>query len=329
MSKTKKVVLILTAIFLVCLIGAGIVVGSYFNSGNDFSSFFSIFGGSTIDINEGEALALDDVSLLSIDCVSGNIYIAQAEDARVELKGKLLGKQEQTEYLDVYEQDGTLHVIFDLDSSFLNIGATDIQMTVYLPAENMLDVNIFSASGDIHMEDGEFGDVAINNTSGDAKIYGCAGNKFELNSISGDTDIENLDFDSIQIVSQSGDIDVLHTSAAVTIRSTSGSINIEDALGALDINSTSGGATVDLSQEDIMPININVVSGGVRLYLNKNAAFDLSAKATSGDVSTDFDITVSGSTGSFVNKSISGKCNGGGALVNITTVSGGIRIMEK
>jgi DUF4097 and DUF4098 domain-containing protein YvlB len=64
--------------------------------------------------------------------------------------------------------------------------------------------------------------------------------------------------------------------------------------------------------------------------LNTEAAFDLDADTTSGNISCDFDRTVSGgSQGSIVGDHISGAVNGGGVSVTLSTVSGGINIKKQ
>ncbi len=327
MSKKTKVVIIFSSIALACMIGAGIIVGIFFGSNNDFAKFSNIFeGGQKID--ESEQLSLKGVSALAIDCVSGRIDIVEADTAKVELTGDVWGNQQKKEsYLDVYEKDGTIFIKYDIDSrpfSFLNI---DVKMTVYLPRNNMLNLDIISTSGDINIQNMQFSDVKIKSTSGYTLIKECAGASLSLEKTSGDTDIAAADFNSISIVSQSGNIDIGETFGAVAIRSTSGDTRIENAYGPLAINSTSGDVAAQITGKT-PSVDIGVTSGDVQLLLNKNAAFDLSVKATSGRVNTDFDITINGNNSNIVEKSITGECNGGGDNVNITTLSGNISVMK-
>jgi DUF4097 and DUF4098 domain-containing protein YvlB len=77
-------------------------------------------------------------------------------------------------------------------------------------------------------------------------------------------------------------------------------------------------------------MTIDVTSGKVRLYVDADAAFDLKAKVTSGDIDTDMDITVSGPlSDKAASDVITGKAGGGGSLISITTTSGDIGIYQK
>lgn len=327
MSNKTRVVIIFSSIALACLIGAGIVVGVFFNSNNDFPKFSNIFAHG-IEIDESEQLDLEDIASLSVDCFSGMIDIVEADTASIELKGQVWTNKKQETYLDVYKKEGTLYIEYNVDNrqllSFLNI---DMRMTVYLPKENMLDLDIKSTSGDINIKDMQFGVVKILSTSGDTSIHDCAGMSLDIDKTSGDTDISNADFESINIACLSGDNTIKQTSASIAIRSTSGDIEIQEATGALLINSTSGKINAKFAGNDIKPIDIGLTSGDVKLYFDENAAFDLEAKGTSSNIKTDFEITVSGSPNE--KNALSGKCNGGGALVKIQTTSGNINVLKK
>ena len=328
MSSTKKVVIIFSAIALVCIIGTGIVLGIFFGSGNDLSSFFNIFEGSKIEVNESETLVLDDVSELVVDCTAGDITVIEADDARVELTGMIVGRQDNEKYLEVSKQDGTLTVRFDVETGFGNLFFADMQMKVYLPKEQMLDLQLISTSGNIQMKDLAFGDVSVSQTSGDVDIGNCCGTIMDMEITSGNTQITGAAFDEIQVISTSGNVDIEDTSANLTVGVTSGNINITNVSGELDAETTSGNITVDAAQADFGEMDIGATSGNVKLYLDEDAAFDLRANTISGKVQTEFDILVSGSDG-LTDTNVSGACNGGGPLIDIEATSGNISVIQK
>lgn len=326
MSSTKKVVIILSIIAVVCLIGAGIVVAANFSGATGWGE---LFGGSKFAIDEREELDLAGVEKLSINCTSGDVAFVASDEAKATLTGTVISAREQDEYLKVYREGDTLHVDVDHKSHFFDI-QTNMDLTIYLASDNMLDLMVDSTSGNMDMAGMSFGETVIINTSGDAKIESCTAESLEYQSTSGNTDIISSDLGSVNIQSTSGDIEISDTQGDITIRSTSGNTDIMGADGVVDIGSTSGDVTIDMASAKIAPVSVQVSSGDVRIYMFENTAFDLMAKTTSGNVSSDMDIVVTGSLKKpIVGDDVNGSANGGGALVRAQTTSGDVRIIKK
>jgi len=309
MSKTKKIVVVVSAVFLACVIGAGTIIGVYFN-GKDFGHFYEIFGGR-FDVDESIALDLNGVTKIKVDCTSTDIHIVQSDDAVAKLKGTVTSPKEQERYLDVYRNGNTLYINIGYEYPFLNF-YNYFDLSVYLPESENLDMNVQCSSGDIDLTNLKLADLTLSSNSGSVKVNNCEAEKFSFGSSSGDTVIELSDFGSIDIESTSGNIDISSTS------------------GDIDISSTSGDVTIDMAQHRIDPIKVYVSGGDVRLYLFSDTAFDLRAKVTSGNILSDLDIEDSDSfSEKFDENDISGKCNGGGVLVDLKTSTGNISILEK
>lgn len=326
MSKTAVIVIVFSSILLVCVIGVGIIIGlGYANEGGDGVFKWSNLFGEGTEVNESESLDLNGVSELYIDCVSGDIDVIKSDDAKVTLKGHVWPADEASDFLKVFKEGDTLTVKFDIKSKPFGI-KTDVNMSVYLPKENGINVKIKSSSGRIVVSDMEFDDLAINSTSGSTTVTDCKGNDMDLRKSSGSTNVENADFNAININSTSGNIDVVNTPADITIDSTSGSTDISEATGSIYLRSTSGRVSVSVDGTQPKPINIDSTSGGVKLYLDNGANFMLYAKAVSGRISSDFEIAVKGTSSS---KSIDGKSGDGGNEIKIKTTSGNIDIIEK
>ncbi len=332
MSNTKKVVLIVTGVLLVCLIGAGIVVGVFYaqanRDGNHVSNFFGLFSGSRVTVDETHELDLNGVSTLTVDCASGNVTVKPGDEAKVEMTGSLWTPEQKDEYLRVTNEAGKLSVKLDIDSTFFNW--VDIDIVVTIPEDSGLNLGVSAASADTVVQQLALGNVSVACASGKVQISDVTGGALDIGTASGAVRIENSEFASVRSTCQSGDIDIRDTKAPATVHCTSGRINITDVTGALDISNTSGGVTVDLSQKDIEPIKVNITSGTLNVYLNGEAAFDLYASTTSGGIQCDFDRLVSGNAqGGIVGDKVSGECNGGGASVTLETVSGSINIKKK
>jgi len=67
-------------------------------------------------------------------------------------------------------------------------------------------------------------------------------------------------------------------------------------------------------------------SGSVNLSLDPQAAFTLNARTSSGSVTCDFDVLVSGGTD---RNKLEGDVNGGGAAVKLTTSSGSVNVIKR
>lgn len=334
MSSTKKVIIIFSGIFLASVIGMAITLGIIFGSGG-FKSFGDIFQGYKFGVNESSgSIDLAGVSAVRIEVTSCDIHIVPSDVAKVELKGTVIpGKQEK--YLKVSEQDGTLLIdVEDNSWSLFNIFNVfmDLDLTVYLPAGNMLDVTVYCTSGNIDMTGMKLSGVELRRTSGNTDIRDCSAESFLSDATSGDTKITSSELGSMKLSCRSGNMTVNGTTGSIYARATSGNINIADADGALDVGCTSGDVSLDVADAAgaMQTITAGLTSGNIRIYLPMGAAFDLEARTTSGNITSDLGIAVSGSISkSFSGENISGTCNGGGPLVNVSVTSGNISIIGK
>ncbi len=328
MSKTMKVVLIVTCVVLVCLIGAGIVAGVYYAGMGGRSNFFDIFSGSRVAVDESHALDLNGISEISVECASAAVTVVPGDEPKAEMKGNLWAPKKQDAYLSVTQQGEELSIRFDQPVTFFNW--SDVDITVYLPEDCGLNLKVSCASGDTAIRQLALGDISVICASGNTGISSCTGKSVGIEAASGNTNVAECAFDGIRTICQSGNIGIRDTKSAVSVKCTSGKVVLKDVEGALDIGSTSGSVEVSLSQPQISPIDIDLTSGGIRMYLNAQAAFDLDANTTSGGIQCDFDRTVSGGeSGSIVGDHIVGKCNGGGSSVTLSTISGGIDIRKQ
>jgi hypothetical protein len=101
----------------------------------------------------------------------------------------------------------------------------------------------------------------------------------------------------------------------------SGEVVATGVSGAARISASSGGVTVE--GRPGAPWNVHASSGGITIRLPQDAAFDLAARASSGQITSAHPITVQGTVG---RHRLEGKVRGGGPLVEVSSSSGGIRI---
>lgn len=328
MSTTNKVLIIVGSVMLVCLIAAGIIIGtSYSKIGSN--GWFGIFSSQSSNIEESAELDLSGIDTVNVECVSGKIVMAPGEPG-ADLTGSIFTSNPKEKYLSVKKDGDTLTVKFDADVIFPQTISADVTLSVGLPADAAVNLNISGASANTDLNGfNSLKDVRIDSASGAAHVKDCKGDQLFINLTSGLVDVNGIDFGSVDTGCVSGDINLSGISGSANVTSTSGTVRVSNVLGEVSVNSTSGSVYVTQEQESLKGMHIGVTSGGIDVKLNPKAAFELRANSTSGGVSIDFDVTVSGSaSNSFVGDNLSGKVNGGGSLLDLNTTSGGIRVSK-
>jgi len=155
---------------------------------------------------------------------------------------------------------------------------------------------------------------------------------------SGSENVEGI-HGPVELDTGSGSVTVAHVDSDVRVRTGSGRIGLDAVNGKVDaetgsgsiegsgirgpINAHTGSGSLRLEQTAAGPLEAHTGSGGVDVRLPSDAAFDLHAHTGSGKVYVNHPITVQGNVGGH---EIDGKVNGGGALVQVTTGSGSVRI---
>jgi DUF4097 and DUF4098 domain-containing protein YvlB len=156
--------------------------------------------------------------------------------------------------------------------------------------------------------------------SGSESVEGIRG-PVELQTGSGSVTVARVN-DEVRIQTGSGRIALDTVRGRVDAHTGSGSIEGSAILGP--INAHTGSGSVRLEQTAPGPLEAHTGSGGVNVRLPADASFDLYAHTGSGHVTVNHPITVQGAVGG--GHEIQGKVKGGGALVDLRTGSGSVRI---
>jgi len=327
MSTKKIIVIVASSVLLVCVIALCIIVGV--NSGNmGLGGIFGLFSNKSVNIDETAKLDLSGVDTVNVDCVSGNINISVGEGS-ASLKGTVLTASPKDSYLKVTRDGGTLTVKFDADTFLRDFITCDVTLDVSLPNADF-SLNVSGASADSRMEGfTHLQNARIDSASGEAHVTGCTGDRLDINLTSGLLDVSGSGFAAVNAGCISGDTIINGITGNVSVTSTSGTVQIANVTGEISVNSTSGDVSVAQEQPALKDIRIGVTSGSVTVTLAPDAAFRLRANSTSGSFNTDFGVTMSGNLSDDpVGANVSGDVNGGGALLDLSTVSGDIRVLK-
>jgi hypothetical protein len=211
-----------------------------------------------------------------------------------------------------------------------------ISFEITVPADAR--VRSKSGSGSLTV-DGTHGTLDVDTGSGDVKVKNI-GSTVRANTGSGSIEADHVEGNmrartgsgsiratgiagGMEAETGSGDIRLEQTaSGVVRVETGSGSIELRGVRGSLDAKTGSG--EIDADGNPTGTWTVHTGSGTVRLRFPSDSAFDLDAETSSGSVSVNHPITVSGSISK---KEVRGKVRGGGVPVEVRTGSGSVEIL--
>ena len=245
--------------------------------------------------------------------------------------------------IEISEEGKTLRIETKYAKNYFKGKNKNASVSYWLMIPTQAQASAKSISGDILME----------------KIGASA----KADSVSGDLDLSEIS-GMVNGKSISGDLTVVKAGMSVDCSSVSGTLRFTDIGGDADLNSISGDVILDNCRGNVeaetvsgnvklqgitkaSSVKAKSLSGDVRYYGNiyengsynfkshsgnvnmeipANSAFELVSKTFSGDIHTDFDITISGKLG---RRSLHGTVNGGGADISINTFSGDVYLKKR
>jgi hypothetical protein len=239
---------------------------------------------------------------LSVATGSGNIHVTPGAGNQVHIfarvKSNWGGSDEKVREIAAnppIEQTGDIIRIGERHENLHNIS---IDYEIQTPANSYLDAG--SGSGNV-TDDGVGENAKLNTGSGNIHATGLQGG-FTLNTGSGNIYAE-----------QTGEGDV-------KAQTGSGNVELHDLKGALHAGTGSG--DIKVNGTPAADWKLETGSGSVE-FSPGNTGFTLDASSGSGSVHTDREMMVQGS---FDKHHITGKFNGGGPTVRISTGSGDVRV---
>lgn len=129
----------------------------------------------------------------------------------------------------------------------------------------------------------------------------------------------------------SGDVSVRDVSGDLEVSMTSGDIKLTNVAGPVVANTVSGDVTVRFTPLRQGPSSISTVSGDVDISLPTSTKANLRMRSISGEVYTDFDMSLAGKQGDMQHiggQLVDGSINGGGNALSLKTVSGDIYVRK-
>jgi DUF4097 and DUF4098 domain-containing protein YvlB len=218
--------------------------------------------------------------------------------------------------------------------------SVSVDYTVTVP--RWAGVSVRSVSGDLKAVTID-GVLATETVSGDV-IINQAGQLETAKSVSGDLAVDGAASQSdVALASVSGDVSVKAVKArGIDANSVSGNVEFADvATGRLRVKSVSGDLAFGGPLEKGGRYSLQSHSGDVTVYTDGKTGFELKAGTFSGDVTSDLKITSTFGgeppsdappgrhPGRGPGQRVSGTFGDGGALLEVNTFSGDVRIVNK
>ena len=165
-------------------------------------------------------------------------------------------------------------------------------------------------------------DLAINSISGHLKA-GDVDGEVRVNSISGNASIGNVS-GKLNVKSISGTLDAGEIGADVRVNSVSGNVRLSQVNGSVDVLSVSGTVNARLVSLSPPGIHIRSVSGSVEIGFQSDVNADFTADGISGQVYLEVPNVVRDNEVKEPN--VRARIGAGGTLIEISSVSGNIRL---
>ncbi|MDH7511323.1 MAG: DUF4097 family beta strand repeat-containing protein [Clostridiales bacterium] len=280
-------------------------------------------------------LALAKDGKVQISNISGDIEVRSWSESQVKVKAVKVSRASSVSQAKENAAKVTIEIttegnVLRIETRYPKSGrfwggeSVNVSVNYWLWIPEKAGLKVKNISGDIDVE-GTAGVLDLSAISGDVNLRKSSG-RAECNTISGDLEISGI----------AGDVFLKSVSGDITAYRIKGSIEAETVSGDVELKEVSEASTVRvkaLSGEIVYSGDINPAgtyslkshSGSVELYLPANSAFDFAAETFSGNITTDFEIKV---TGKISPKEMSGVVGGGGATVKLSSFSGDIKLKK-
>jgi hypothetical protein len=242
---------------------------------------------------------------LSVSNVSGRIAVRAGDAGIIQMRAVKRGREEKVANTDIETtQEGNRVRVrtraLEEGMFGLNRGVCSVDYTFTVPLGCAVECKAVSA------------DVSLLGTGG----------SLQLSTVSGDAEIEDIT-GSCSINTVSGDVQASRVAAPATLRTTSGDISVRESnLPSLNAHTVSGDISVHTPLAADAQYYTKTVSGNLTLVVPGDAAATVEMRTVSGRVHSDIPAEIINSG----RRHWQGRINGGGAHVEMNSVSGNLRI---
>ena len=167
------------------------------------------------------------------------------------------------------------------------------------------ELNVDVGSGAVQVTEAR-GELSVDTGSGVVSVSGVRGEKISIDTGSGDVTASDVRSNELSIETGSGDIEVTGLVAP-----------------QVSLETGSGSVTADV-QGEVWNVNVQTGSGDVTLKLPQNLGAEVDIETSSGDIETDFSVSVT----RHARDHLTGRIGDGQGKIAIETGSGGIKLLK-
>jgi DUF4097 and DUF4098 domain-containing protein YvlB len=304
-------------------------------------SSISVFAGEQVD----KTLDANKNSYIRIEHINGQAKINSWDKAGVKVTGTLGDRTDKF----IFERDGNdivIKVKVKKHSGWGNWGSDDgDDLAIFVPASSKINYSAVNADVEVN---GVRGGADIETVNGTQDVKKLAG-RIRLESVNGDINATELEGD-VKIETVNGDI---HSSSSQgrddRYSSVNGDIAVKSQSEQLQAETVNG--DIKLSLDSVRQLNLETVNGAIEAKMNLQKNGEVTASSVGGsvelyfqdEVSARFDIQAHAG-GDIINKLSEHKVqkdkygpsrwlefslNGGNGKVNVSTVSGRVKLDRK
>ena len=160
------------------------------------------------------------------------------------------------------------------------------------------------------------GPIAVRDIEGEVVVK-TSGGGIEVNNVT----------NNVVAHTSGGSITARRIEGSLDAKTSGGSLNFEEIAGEIDGRSSGGSVTARFSRPIEANCRLETSGGSVNIYLPENSRFDLDAQAGSGQIVTEFPVSIT-FQGKLEKSTLKGQVNGGGAVLYCRTSGSNINLKK-
>ncbi|MCF6460908.1 DUF4097 domain-containing protein [Clostridium sp. Cult3] len=259
------------------------------------------------DIDEEKLEDIKGIKNIDIETpfIDINIIPEKREDVKIHYNGYV--ESSYIPKLETNKSNNTLYIVAKKgNSNSYSVYNSNLKLDIYVPMDFKYNIRTITSSGDIKISKLELMDLDLTASSGDIQVYDMNLDNLSIETSSGEQELKNIKSQNSSFLASSGDIEIYNFTGDINITTSSGDIH-------LDYKTFNNN------------VGITASSGDVKVILPSNSNFNLDANTFSGEIESNFPVTITGK----LKNNLSGKVGNGTNSINITTSSGDISINSK
>ena len=163
------------------------------------------------------------------------------------------------------------------------------KIILHVPSGKLDDVNLFTSSGTIRIDDMEADNFTVKSSSGTIKVENITAKTADISASSGTINADDVSFDSANVVASSGTIKISGKLLQANVKCSSGTIKVENEVKFekdSSFTNSSGTIKLHLVPSDEYYFETNATTGSIRNELESNrfGNVTIKVKTTSGSI---------------------------------------------